>query len=71
MQLAGAAPIGLGGAVLQATKALAAVTAKARGMNRKGVMTVSWGLSNVGTNLRQLHVDVYVATGGLEPSSVH
>jgi hypothetical protein len=34
--------MGIIGAVLQATKALAAVRAMARGINRKRVMTDSW-----------------------------
>ena len=42
MLLADALPMGIIGAVLQATKALVAVRATAREMNRKLVMTVSW-----------------------------
>jgi hypothetical protein len=42
MLLADALPMGIIGAVLQATKALVAVRARARGMNRKLFMTDSW-----------------------------
>jgi hypothetical protein len=42
MLLADALPIGIIGAVLQATRALVAARARARGMNRKLVMKDSW-----------------------------